>query len=298
VAGVGATLGNPPHPPYDHMRRLRTLGLLCGLLAAITPSSASPQERRRSADPGVDPGFFHYQRGVASFRDGRYDEAVREFEAARRLKPGPNLDYNIARCRERLGHWQLAIDSYERYLAATPGAPDAAEVRARVAAIRQRLWAGPGPAPTGQPGGIVSVPAAAASAPTGGSDGGGRAISVPAGGEPPTAPAPPRSTARRWLAWGSGGLAVATAVAGTVLVTLVAPDFEAKQDACRLHQCTSADWRRLETRANAGYALWGVAGALVVVDVILWVLELRRRPAERRAWRAPRGPGLAAGGSF
>src|SRR5205823_732374 len=71
-----------------------------------------------------------------------------------------------------------------------------------------------------------------------------------------------------------GAAALTTAIVGSALVGSVGPDYDRLKMECA-GMCAPSRWSGLEARANAGYALWGVAGALAIADVVLWVVELR-----------------------
>ena len=65
----------------------------------------------------------HYESGQQFYEQGRYDEAIGEYETAYRLKPHPNVLYNIAQAHERLLEYGRSVEWFERYLAEAP--PDA-----------------------------------------------------------------------------------------------------------------------------------------------------------------------------
>src|SRR5256885_3554871 len=65
----------------------------------------------------------HYEAGQKLYDQGRYDEAIGEYETAYRLKPHPNVLYNIAQAHERLLEYGESVKWFERYLAEAP--PDA-----------------------------------------------------------------------------------------------------------------------------------------------------------------------------
>jgi hypothetical protein len=141
-----------------------------------------------------------------------YPHALEEFEAARRIKESPELDYNIARCHDRLEHYREAVTFYERFLEARPGSPDAPELRQRVSVLRQRLereLPAPPPEPVAPPPVTAPPPHAAAPpaapAPT---------VTPPSVAPAPVAtppPSPPRRTSRRTT------IAVAVSVTAVVL---------------------------------------------------------------------------------
>jgi tetratricopeptide (TPR) repeat protein len=96
-------------------------------------------------DPDTEVAQRLFTEGAAAYDAHDYVAALARFEAARRIKPLPAFDYNIARCQDRLGHEREALDGYERYLASQP--LDAAEVQGRVAVLRRRLASPPAPPP-------------------------------------------------------------------------------------------------------------------------------------------------------
>jgi tetratricopeptide (TPR) repeat protein len=84
----------------------------------------------------VEAAKAHYAAGSADFDAGRYADALVEFEKAYRLSGRGALLYNIGVCHERLGHAQLAIDSFQRYLAVAEDA-DRPSVESRIARLRE-----------------------------------------------------------------------------------------------------------------------------------------------------------------
>ena len=151
-------------------------------------------------DPDTEVARRRYERGATLYDEQRYEEAAGEFAAANLVKPSPHLEYNIARCFDRLERWRDAVDAYERYLASSPA--DAAEVRARVDVLRCRVDAAllaPKPAPA------VQAPAVAQE-PT-------RPLAVvPDDAELADDPPPRVPVYRRWWLWAVIGGVVAAGV--------------------------------------------------------------------------------------
>jgi tetratricopeptide (TPR) repeat protein len=238
---------------------MRGLLVLCLLVGAPGKSGAQPGV----GDPDTQAAQRHFEHGRELYEAGRYDEALVEFQTARVLKALPELDYNIARTDERREAWGEAADAYERYLGAKPDAPDASELRGRIQVLRGR-------------------------------------VKQPQSETPPrTETQPPASPPSRPLRSGGIGAMVATLVlagVGGALVGTVGPDYQRLESTCSSRQCISADWRGLEARADAGYALLGLAGAAAVAGIALFVADAKHRPAQ--AWIAPAGPGIAVGGAF
>jgi tetratricopeptide (TPR) repeat protein len=115
-------------------------------------------------DPDTQAARRHYDRGLKLYDQEHYEEAAREFQTAKEMRPTPAFDYNIGRCYERLERWKDAADAYDRFLAGTPAAEDTAALRTRVAVLRERerkLHGGPERAPPP----IVTTPPPVVSAP-------------------------------------------------------------------------------------------------------------------------------------
>jgi tetratricopeptide (TPR) repeat protein len=89
----------------------------------------------------------HFDQGRSYYAVGRYDDALEEFEAARRVRPVAALDFNVARCLDRMERFGDAIGAYQRYVQGNPKAIDADEVRERIRVLRTRLAAMPSPVP-------------------------------------------------------------------------------------------------------------------------------------------------------
>jgi tetratricopeptide (TPR) repeat protein len=58
----------------------------------------------------------HYARGLELARDGGYQAALAEFDAAYAISPQFAVLYNIAQCHVALGHLREAIDALSKYL--------------------------------------------------------------------------------------------------------------------------------------------------------------------------------------
>jgi hypothetical protein len=202
------------------MRPIVILALVCmSALAAADDDVDIDESANPLAVRFVDEGRQAYERH--DFAGARVS-----FEAARNLWPLPELDYDLARCWDQLGHGSEAVAEYRRYLVAMPNAPNAGVVRARIAALEH-------------------------------------------------ANASASSEHRRLVApIAVGGAAVAGAVIAAALVGSVAPEYDHLKQVCQ-GACTRPQWSGLEARADAGYALFAVAGALAVADGVLWLLTYR-----------------------
>ena len=83
-------------------------------LAALAMSAVvwaqSPEEKEQRARD-------LYENGAILYDEGRYEDAIVAWEEAHALSERPLLLYNIASAQERLGKWQEALDTLNRYRA-------------------------------------------------------------------------------------------------------------------------------------------------------------------------------------
>ena len=146
------------------------------------------------ADDTLAGARAHLNAGIAYYDEARYDEAAREMEAAYRLRPVAELQYNLAECYDRLGRPEDAARAYQKYLDGSPKATDRATVEARIANLQKR---GQSPALPGQR--VVF-----------------KTIVV-------YRDAPPQpGRVARWAAWGVGVLAAAGLASGIATAVLAA----------------------------------------------------------------------------
>jgi tetratricopeptide (TPR) repeat protein len=102
----------------------------------VVPSWA---HARAVDDPDLEIAQRHFASGTKFYQHKRYAPALREFQAARVAKPVPELDYNIARCLDRMERYADALTAYERYIDARANASDGPAVRERIAALKTRV---------------------------------------------------------------------------------------------------------------------------------------------------------------
>src|SRR5207245_1305925 len=69
---------------------------------------------------GDDTAEKHDEDGARYYQDKLYENALREFHAAYRLRPQPRYLFNIGQVYRKLGLASEAVDFYQRYLAAEP----------------------------------------------------------------------------------------------------------------------------------------------------------------------------------
>ena len=111
-------------------------GSLVAALIVVAPAVA-----RADAAADLAEARARFERGAKLYQDGRYRDAIAEFEAAYRLRPHGAIHYNLAQCREKLGEWPQALRSYHDYLRELPKAEDRDQVRKAMRRIEDRLAA-------------------------------------------------------------------------------------------------------------------------------------------------------------
>src|SRR5436190_11920126 len=85
--------------------------LLAVAVAVAAPAAAHAQDREARA------ARAHFQRAEKAFNLGKFDEALKGYEAAYEAKPLSGLLFNIAQCHRNLANPERAIFFYQRYLA-------------------------------------------------------------------------------------------------------------------------------------------------------------------------------------
>lgn len=133
------------------MRHRGLSGAVLAVLALLGPAHA-----RGADDPAPEPeeaalppeAVASYRQAVADYRAGRFEDARRGFAAVQAGLDGAGMKaraarqlYNLAICSEKLGRYPEAIELYEHYLTAFPGAGDRQNVLDRVAFMEERLLA-------------------------------------------------------------------------------------------------------------------------------------------------------------
>jgi len=215
---------------------------------AMAPGVASAQQEETPPPANTDVKASHqyYELGAQAYEKGDYAAALRAFEAAWAEAPNPELQFNIARCHERMFQWDAAAEAYETYLKTKPDASDAYEMKARIAELHRRAYETAHPAP----------PAA------------------------PAASSEHTRSALRTCAVVTLVAAVGLAGAGTGAYLSAWGDYDNQRSSCG-GMCSAQQVDGLRTRVeiaqSTGAVLWTLAGVAVVTDVALWVLDARAR---------------------
>src|SRR5438132_210620 len=100
------------------MRRIVSVAcLVVALLPAAAWAQAGPSDAEKKQ------ARSHFEQGQSYYDAGAYDDALREYQAAYKIVPAPQLLFNIAQCYRLKGDKPNAIDYYQRFLEKVPNDP-------------------------------------------------------------------------------------------------------------------------------------------------------------------------------
>lgn len=108
----------------------------CWIVLALLLLAAAPGIARAQVDSRDDEARALFTAGHTAFEDGRFADALPDFQRAYDLSHRPELLYNIGQCHEHLRHDSEAVAAFESYLAAVPDAPNRRVLEARIAVLR------------------------------------------------------------------------------------------------------------------------------------------------------------------
>ena len=225
-----------PSPSIRLIDRPRKPGGLSPALAALLLLSQTivlpaPVALAAEADD-VQRAREHHKAGDQAFKDGRYLDAYKEWEAGYALSPRPLFLVNMAHAERRRGELKNARTLYRKYLLMEPQSKLRTEVESVLAEIDAALAEVPEAAPT-SPSEPAAVTPPAESAPT--SPPPGNLLgspTEPAVGPPPFVstslpadePPPSRPLYKRWWFWTGVGV-VAAAAGGASFFLLRGPGY-------------------------------------------------------------------------
>lgn len=119
--------------------------ILGASLLAMTGASVLEPVAARAGQPDAERGSGQvearrrYKVAEEHFRAGRYQEALREYEAGYQASPLAGFLVNIAQCYRRLGDLRKARAHYQKFVVVAPDSPLRAEVEAIIAEIDRLL---------------------------------------------------------------------------------------------------------------------------------------------------------------
>jgi tetratricopeptide (TPR) repeat protein len=109
---------------------MRPLAVVLCLAASATTTFAD--------DGSKDIARAYFQAGVAFYDQGKYEQALNEFQRAQAMSHNAELYFNMAACEEHMDHYQAAAVFLRQYLLEKPTAPDKDNVMTRIKALEQR----------------------------------------------------------------------------------------------------------------------------------------------------------------
>jgi len=245
------------------MHHLRVAFALCALLAAtaVFADEKSPAHK----DNPKSRAAALYREGVAAFDAGEFAEALAAFTKSYNLSGETGLLFNLGVCSEKTGDREKAAAFYSLYLEEMPDAPDAADVKARLDAVRA--------APEEQPAEEKPAPPPPPPLPT---------ATAPAAPPVPEEPAEQEEPTDRHvgpaLAMGIGGLVVAT---GAVTAIMAYKGYGDLDSTCAPN-CSKEKVHRVKATAIAADAQLGVGAVAVAVGLTWLLLDLRSEKAKAR----------------
>ena len=114
------------------MKRLRLV-----VLAALVPASGRADEALLKAQE-------RYQAGLERYKAQKYDEALKEFQAAYDLKPIPRVLINIGQTHQAMGNKAAALETFQQFLRVTRiNDPERAAIEKQVADLAAAAPAAP-----------------------------------------------------------------------------------------------------------------------------------------------------------
>lgn len=226
---------------------------------------------RAAAQTDTDAARVAFERGVAAYEAGAFEDALAAFQESYALVHDPQILFNVGTVADRLRRDSVALEAYEGYLAGIPGAPDRANVEARIAAIRASLAA-----PTEE------VPEE-------------RTEYVP----PEDEDAPPAAPTSSGPSEGGVALSIAggvLALAGAGLLIWTAVDLSAAESATTWDALRPI-WERVPTVSAIGWLSVGLGVGLATLGIGWLVVGVGNDEAESIALRV--GPGsISVEGTF
>jgi tetratricopeptide (TPR) repeat protein len=259
------------------MQRILSVLLLCARIAAADERSNAARE--------------HYQKGTTAFDLGQFEEAVREYTEAYRLRDEPVLLYNIAQANRLAGHKAESLHFYRIYLTKLPHAPNHDEVAAKIAELQKA---------------IEQEKRAQTMPPNESIQPGAKAPSPPQAAPEEKKPQPivltpkPMTIDRggRKLKIAGGivaGAGVALAIGGLVSSLLAKSAADNLAAEAGAHQpYDPAQYSALQTNRIAGPVLLGIGGAALIGGVAVIAVGAKRKPLIVQV----KASGISVGGKF
>lgn len=120
---------------------MRVLPILVLVMSAATVDA---KPFRKSAKSHID-------KATKAHKDGKFDVALNELQAAYELEPQPKLLFAIAQVHAKLGDCDSAVDNYNKFLAATKDKSKHAVVKQAITACKPKVEPPPPPPVEAEP---------------------------------------------------------------------------------------------------------------------------------------------------
>ena len=91
------------------------------------------------ADAPVERAKTLFSQGNQHFNLGEFEQALKLYTHAYRIKPLPGFLFNIAQCHRKLGHFQEAITTYQSFLVTHPDASNRSVVESLMKEAQEQL---------------------------------------------------------------------------------------------------------------------------------------------------------------
>lgn len=227
----------------------------------------------------------HFVVGKAAHDAGRYDEAIKEYQAAYDLAPLPELLFNLGQVYRLKGDKRKALDHYAKYLVVAPKGPVAAEARQWQAQLEKEVAAEPEPVPDPvEPTPVEPAPVEPAPAPV-----------MPPGPEP-RGSGGSRLKTGAYVASGIGVLAAIGAIKLGLDARAASDDVSTVDDG-RWDQADNDRVAAGERAETLSIVATGVAAAAITTGVVLYVMGARAERSTSMAFVPREGGGVLSLGA-
>ncbi len=233
-------------------------GLALGLVLAA-PVGAAPSPAA-AVDPETDrilnQARIEFDAGTDHYAAGRYEEAIRRFQAGYALVPRPNFLVNIGQAFRKLGNLERAKEAYVAYVRALPANSALRDQALQVLAeIEVQLQDQEAARP------VASAPPQATPLPL--------VTPIP----PARAPAPPRTSLGAWLGLGIGGAGLALVATGVGFQIRARSASGHLEEASRNESVFNPNEEAAGQRAEKiGNGLFAAGGAVMAAGLLLYLV--------------------------
>jgi len=163
----------------------------------------------------------HFLSGASYYREGLYEDAIREFKRSYELSKKADILYNMAQCYGKLGDDPTTVTYLKQYLAEKPNAEDKTAVEVWIKNLESKIAAAsrpPSPSPSPEPSPSASPEPSPSPSPLVSSE---PSPSPEPSASPDTLPQPPEPVTRTVSRDRGKGLRIAGYVTGAVGLGLV-----------------------------------------------------------------------------